>query len=86
MKHRQVRKSRSDSIEIPVTGATDFGLTVIHLLKGDEPMNDAEREILKLEEELTQTEMRLDVDALDRIYAKTSWSRRRLVFALTNRQ
>ena len=33
-------------------------------------MNDVEKEILKLEEELTQTEMRLDVDALDRIYAE----------------
>ncbi len=32
-------------------------------------MNDVEREILKLEEELTQTEMRVDVDALNRIYA-----------------
>jgi ketosteroid isomerase-like protein len=32
-------------------------------------MNDVEREILTLEEELTQTEMRLDVAALDRIYA-----------------
>ena len=30
---------------------------------------NVEKEILKLEEELTQTEMRLDVDALDRIYA-----------------
>jgi hypothetical protein len=37
--------------------------------KGDEPMNKVEKEILKLEEELTQTEMRLDVEALDRIYA-----------------
>jgi len=32
-------------------------------------MSDLEKEILKLEEELTQTEMRLDVDALDRVYA-----------------
>ena len=32
-------------------------------------MNAVEKEILTLEEELTQTEMRLDVDALDRIYA-----------------
>jgi len=32
-------------------------------------MNEVEKEILTLEEELTQTEMRLDVDALDRIYA-----------------
>ena len=32
-------------------------------------MNNVEREIRKLEEELTQTEMRLDVEALDRIYA-----------------
>lgn len=32
-------------------------------------MTDVEREILKLEEELTQTEQRLDVQALDRIYA-----------------
>jgi hypothetical protein len=32
-------------------------------------MNDVEKEIWKLEEELTQTEMRVDVEALDRIYA-----------------
>ena len=32
-------------------------------------MNDIEREVLNLEEELTQTEMRLDVGALDQIYA-----------------
>lgn len=32
-------------------------------------MNEVEKEILSLEEELTQTEMRVDVDALDRIYA-----------------
>lgn len=32
-------------------------------------MTDVERQILKLEEELTQTELRLDVQALDRIYA-----------------
>jgi len=32
-------------------------------------MSEVEREILRLEEELTQTEMRVDVDALDRIYA-----------------
>ena len=32
-------------------------------------MNEVEREILTLEEELTETEMRLDVEALDRIYA-----------------
>lgn len=32
-------------------------------------MTDVERQILRLEEELTQTEMRVDVDALDRIYA-----------------
>lgn len=32
-------------------------------------MNNTEDEIRKLEEELTQTEMRVDVDALDRIYA-----------------
>jgi ketosteroid isomerase-like protein len=32
-------------------------------------MNDVEREILKLEEDLTQTEMRLDIGALNRIYA-----------------
>jgi len=33
-------------------------------------MSDAEREIARLEEDLTQTEMRLDVSALDRIYAE----------------
>lgn len=32
-------------------------------------MNEVEREIVKLEEELTQTEMRVDVEALGRIYA-----------------
>lgn len=32
-------------------------------------MSEAEREIFTLEEELTQTEMRVDVEALDRIYA-----------------
>ena len=32
-------------------------------------MSEVEQEIRKLEEELTQTEMRVDVDALDRIYA-----------------
>jgi TonB family protein len=32
-------------------------------------MNDVEREILRLEEELTHTEMRVDVDALDKVYA-----------------
>lgn len=32
-------------------------------------MNELDKEILRLEEELTQTEMRLDVAALDRIYA-----------------
>jgi ketosteroid isomerase-like protein len=32
-------------------------------------MNNTEDEIRRLEEELTQTEMRVDVEALDRIYA-----------------
>lgn len=32
-------------------------------------MNDVEKEIRKLEEDLTQTEMSLDVSGLDRIYA-----------------
>ena len=32
-------------------------------------MNEVEKEILTLEEKLTQTEMQLDVEALDRIYA-----------------
>ncbi len=32
-------------------------------------MNEIEIEIIRLEEQLTQTEMRLDVEALDRIYA-----------------
>jgi ketosteroid isomerase-like protein len=32
-------------------------------------MTDVERQVLRLEEELTQTEMRVDVEALDRIYA-----------------
>src|SRR2546428_6379027 len=40
------------------------------LIKGDKPMNEVEKEIRKLEEELTQTEMRVDVEALDRIYAE----------------
>jgi ketosteroid isomerase-like protein len=33
-------------------------------------MDQVEKEILTLEDELTQTEMRLDVEALDRIYAE----------------
>jgi len=37
--------------------------------RGDKPMNPIETEILRLEEELTQTEMRVDVQALDQIYA-----------------
>lgn len=32
-------------------------------------MNDVEKEILRLEEDLTRTEMRVDIEALDRIYA-----------------
>jgi ketosteroid isomerase-like protein len=32
-------------------------------------MNEVEKEIQQLEEQLTQTEMRVDVDALDRIFA-----------------
>lgn len=32
-------------------------------------MNEVDNEIRKLEEELTQTEMRVDVEALDRVYA-----------------
>ncbi len=39
------------------------------LIKGDKPMNEVEKEIIRLEEQLTQTEMRLDVEALDQIYA-----------------
>lgn len=38
-------------------------------IKGETTMDERENEILKLEEELTWTEMRLDVAALDRIYA-----------------
>src|SRR5438128_12490114 len=37
--------------------------------KGNQSMNEVEQKIRKLEEELTQTEMQLDVEALDRIYA-----------------
>src|SRR5437773_4771303 len=32
-------------------------------------MNEIEKDILRMEDELTQTESRLDVDTLDRIYA-----------------
>lgn len=32
-------------------------------------MNEVEKEILRLEEQLTRAEMRLDIEALDRIYA-----------------
>ncbi len=39
------------------------------LIKGDKPMNEVEKKIIRLEEQLTQTEMRLDVEALDQIYA-----------------
>jgi ketosteroid isomerase-like protein len=38
-------------------------------MKGDETMTKLENEIVSLEENLTQTEMSLDVEALDRIYA-----------------
>jgi ketosteroid isomerase-like protein len=37
--------------------------------KGEQSMNQIEKEIVRLEEELTQTESRLDVGALERIYA-----------------
>jgi len=37
--------------------------------EGDKSMNEIESKIRNLEEELTQTEHRLDVDALERIYA-----------------
>jgi ketosteroid isomerase-like protein len=37
--------------------------------QGDKQMREIEKEILRLEETLTQTEMQLDVDGLDRIYA-----------------
>ncbi len=37
--------------------------------RGDKPMYPIETEILRLEEELTQIEMRVDVQALDQIYA-----------------
>jgi len=33
-------------------------------------MNDTEKEVVRLEEDLTRTEMRLDVPALDRVYAE----------------
>ena len=33
-------------------------------------MNEVEREIVRLEEQLTQTEAKLDVNALDRVYAE----------------
>jgi ketosteroid isomerase-like protein len=35
----------------------------------ENPMTEIEKEILRIEENLTQTEMKLDVEALDRIYA-----------------
>jgi hypothetical protein len=38
--------------------------------KGDKPMNKVETEIRKLEDELTQSELRVDVEALDHIYAE----------------
>jgi ketosteroid isomerase-like protein len=38
-------------------------------MKGDTAMKDVEKEIVRLEEELSQTEYRLDVDALNRVYA-----------------
>jgi len=37
--------------------------------EGDKSMNEIESKIRNLEEELTQTEHRLDVDSLERIYA-----------------
>jgi hypothetical protein len=39
------------------------------MMKGKTIMTEIEKEIWKLEEELTQTEMRVDVGVLDRIYA-----------------
>src|SRR4029453_14302268 len=44
----------------------------ITMMKGKTIMTEIEKEIWKLEEELTQTEMRVDVQALDRIYAGDS--------------
>jgi ketosteroid isomerase-like protein len=41
----------------------------IYVLRGAKPMNQVEQTIRALEEDLTQTEMRVDVEALDRIYA-----------------
>src|ERR1043166_7513806 len=38
-------------------------------MKGKTTMNQVEQEISRLEESLTKTEMRVDVEALDRIYA-----------------
>src|SRR5947207_1064945 len=49
--------------------AVASGTHAVQKLKGDESMNQIEKEIVRLEEELTQTESRLDVGALDRIYA-----------------
>ena len=37
--------------------------------KEEQAMNETEKEVLKLEEQLTQTEMNVDVNGLDRVYA-----------------
>ena len=38
-------------------------------LERHKKMNEVEKDVTRMEDELTQTESRLDVDALDRIYA-----------------
>jgi hypothetical protein len=38
-------------------------------MRGDTAMKDVEKEIVRLEEELSQTEHRLDVEALNSVYA-----------------
>ena len=38
-------------------------------LEGHKKMNEVEKDVTRMEDELTQTEARLDVDALDSIYA-----------------
>jgi ketosteroid isomerase-like protein len=65
-----IQRKRGDSIETTAREAMCFRKrTPLRGWKGHTRMNELEKEIVKLEEELTQTESRLDVDGLDRIYA-----------------
>jgi len=71
--------SGSDAFKLPFTKSLDqkcgdsigraVGATSL-TAEGEKTMNEVEREIVRLEEQLTQTEAKLDVNALDRVYAE----------------